>query len=171
MINLSGLIYESLNNGPGIRTVIFTQGCKHNCEGCFNPHTHQFGVGRDYEVEDVVNIITRNPLISGVTFSGGDPFEQADACSSIIKKSKDVFKTQERDITFWAYTGYTFEYILEHRKDKLELLKELDVLVDGKFDKNMLSDDIEYRGSSNQRIIDVKKSLEYNKVILIDTFK
>ncbi|WP_010293880.1 anaerobic ribonucleoside-triphosphate reductase activating protein [Clostridium senegalense] len=161
-VNLAGIIHESLNNGPGIRRVLFAQGCKHNCKECFNPHTHGFGCGTDYKLDTIVEDINRNPLISGVTFSGGDPLEQANAFAKIAKEIKKTNKN------VWCYTGYTFEYIVknfEKNPDWNELLNNIDVLVDGKFDQSKKDDDLKYRGSSNQRIINVKESLNKNKVV------
>ncbi|MGG7165172.1 anaerobic ribonucleoside-triphosphate reductase activating protein [Clostridium ihumii] len=161
-VNLAGIIHESLNNGPGIRRVLFAQGCKHNCKACFNPHTHGFGGGQDYRVQELVNDIKRNPLISGVTFSGGDPLEQGEAFAEIAEESKKCNKN------VWCYTGYKFEYIMENA-DKIpgwnKLINNIDVLVDGKFDIEKKDEDLKYRGSRNQRIIDVKESLKNNKII------
>lgn len=164
-IRLSGLIHESLVNGPGIRRVFFSQGCKHNCNGCFNTETHSFSGGELFDMEDLISDIKNNPMIKGVTFSGGDPFEQSDKFSYMAKELKQL------NINIWCYTGYKFEDLISNKKDNCyfgELLKNIDVLIDGKFDKNKVSEDLKYRGSYNQRIIDVKKSLEKKQVILYD---
>ncbi|MGL4730797.1 MAG: anaerobic ribonucleoside-triphosphate reductase activating protein [Clostridium sp.] len=161
-VNLAGIIHESLNNGPGIRRVLFAQGCRHNCKGCFNPHTHGFGAGKDYDIDSIIKDIKRNPLISGVTFSGGDPLEQSEAFAKIAEEIKKNNKN------IWCYTGYKFEYILQNINEKPNLKKlidNIDVLVDGKFDSSLKDEKLKYRGSKNQRIIDVKKSLKNNSVI------
>lgn len=157
-IRIAGMLENSLTNGKGIRKVIFGQGCKHNCEECFNRHTHDFNGGIEMDTSEIINKINDDIYIDGVTFSGGDPFEQAEAFSNIAKSTI---------CNIWCYTGYTFEYILEN-KDKNpgwnDLLNNIDVLVDGKFIIELRSKDLKYRGSLNQRIIDVKKSLELNRV-------
>lgn len=161
-VRLAGIAYESLVNGPGIRRVLFSQGCIHKCKDCFNPDTHCFDGGKDYDVQDLINDIKGNPLLKGITFSGGDPFEQADKFAYIAGKVKEV------GLNIWSYTGYTFDYILanSHRKTEWrELLNSIDVLVDGKFISELQVDGLRYKGSTNQRIIDVKESLKLGKVV------
>ena len=163
-IRLSGIAYESLVNGPGLRRVLFSQGCKHNCIGCFNQDTHDFNGGALKDMDEIIKDIIENPMIKGVTFSGGDPLEQADKFSYIAKALK------EHDLNIWCYTGYTFEYILDHQNENLgwcDLLKYIDVLVDGKFKQDKKAEGLKFRGSSNQRIIDVKESLRLGKIIEI----
>lgn len=165
MVRAAGILYESLVNGPGLRRVIFAQGCKHNCEGCFNPHTHSFEQGQLMDMDEILKSIKDNPIISGVTFSGGDPFEQGDKFAYMAKKIKEF------GINIWCYTGYTFEQIIENKNCNPgweDLIKYLDVLVDGKFQQDKMCLDIKYRGSSNQRIIDIQKSLKEQKVITIE---
>lgn len=160
-IRLSGIAYESLVNGPGIRRVFFSQGCKHNCEGCFNPDTHDFNGGEERNMDELIKDVLKNPMIKGVTFSGGDPFERAEEFAYMAKRFK------ENKLSVWSYTGYTFEEIinnLEKRNGWKDLINNIDVLVDGKFDKNKMEDGLRFRGSSNQRIIDIKKSLQENKI-------
>lgn len=164
MIRLSGIAYESLVNGPGVRRVFFSQGCKHNCEGCFNPDTHDFDGGEERDMDKLIKDVLDNPFIKGVTFSGGDPFERAEDFAYMAK----AFQNNGKNV--WSYTGYTFEYILENldkRKGWRDLINNLDVLVDGKFEINNKQDGLRFRGSSNQRIIDVKKSLEARGEIVI----
>lgn len=155
-IRLAGIAYESLVNGPGIRRVLFAQGCVHNCEGCFNPETHDFNGGKLMDMDQIIKDIIDSPFIKGVTFSGGDPWEQADKFAYIGKKLK------EKSLNIWSYTGYTFDYIIENKDKRTgweDLLNIVDVLVDGKFQINNKNEDLRYKGSSNQRIIDVKESL------------
>ncbi|QAA30701.1 anaerobic ribonucleoside-triphosphate reductase activating protein [Clostridium manihotivorum] len=162
MIRLSGIIHESLVNGPGIRRVFFSQGCIHNCEGCFNPETHSFDGGELRDMDELIEDLKNNPIISGVTFSGGDPFEQADKFSYMAKKIKDL------GLNIWCYTGYTFEYIVQNLSNKpywQRLISNIDVLVDGRFEIGLKDENIRYRGSSNQRVIDVKESLRDNNIV------
>ncbi|NFL64932.1 anaerobic ribonucleoside-triphosphate reductase activating protein [Clostridium botulinum] len=164
-IRLSGIAYESLVNGPGIRRVFFSQGCNHNCKGCFNPDTHDFNGGEERNIDELIEDVLCNPMIKGITFSGGDPFERADEFSYMAK----IFKENNKNI--WCYTGYIFEYIndnLERNKGWKDLINNLDVLVDGKFEEDKKEDGLKFKGSSNQRIIDVKESLKSNKVVIFD---
>lgn len=162
-VRLSGMIYDSLVNGEGMRRVLFSQGCNHKCPGCFNTDTHDFNKGRLFNTETIIKEIISDPLLDGVTFSGGDPFQQAHAFAYIAKELKF------HNINIWAYTGYTFEKLVTKStvdKDIYEMLHNIDVIVDGRFIQTLFDPSLKYRGSSNQRIIDVKKSLEYNHVVL-----
>lgn len=164
-IRLSGIAYESLVNGPGMRRVFFAQGCRHKCKGCFNPDTHDFNGGEDRNMDELIEAVLENPMLRGVTFSGGDPWEQADKFAYMAK----IFK--ENELNVWSYTGYTYEYILEHKDEKNgwnELLNNIDVLVDGRFEEEMTQEGLKFRGSYNQRIIDVKESLKEGKIIVLE---
>lgn len=167
MINVAGLVEESFVDGEGVRFTIFEQGCMHNCKGCHNPETHKFIEKKLYTSDELFDLIAENPLLDGVTFSGGDPFFQAKENISLINKIQE-----ETDLSIWAYTGYTWEEFFnycsynEQPKDKapinefmLIMLEMCDVIVDGKFEESLRTLDKTYTGSSNQRIIDVKKSL------------
>lgn len=164
-IRLSGIAYESLVNGPGMRRVFFAQGCRHNCKGCFNPDTHDFNGGEIRNMDELIESVLDNPMLRGITFSGGDPLEQADKFSYMAKAFKN------KGLNVWCYTGYTYEYILEH-KDKNngwnELLSSIDVLVDGKFQEENMQEGLKFRGSNNQRIIDIKESLNQGNIVTID---
>ncbi|WMM26466.1 anaerobic ribonucleoside-triphosphate reductase activating protein [Tissierella sp. MB52-C2] len=151
-IRIAGIEEESIVDGPGIRLVVFTQGCKHNCAGCHNISTHSFTGGELMEIDDIVKIVKENPLLDGITLSGGDPFEQAHECSLLAKSIKKL------GLDVVTYTGYTFEEILRNKKFR-ELLLQTDILIDGKFDISQKSMMLQFRGSTNQRIIDVKKYL------------
>lgn len=158
---------DSIVDGEGIRTVIWTQGCPHNCLGCHNPGTHDFHGGGLVELEDVYDAIDKLEGQDGITFSGGDPFVQPRECALIAKYARN------KGYNIWAYTGYTFEQLLNLSKnnvDILKFLKEIDVLVDGKFELSKKSYSYVFRGSSNQRVIDVKKSLEGNTIVVIDKY-
>jgi len=154
---------DSIVDGDGIRTVIWTQGCPHNCFGCHNPSTHDFNDGALFDVEDIKKKIDDLIYQDGITFSGGDPMCQVDACVEIAKYAKT------KGLNIWCYTGYTFEQLLELGKKKksyIDFLENIDVLVDGKFVMELKSLDCKYRGSTNQRLVDVKKSLSTSKVCL-----
>jgi anaerobic ribonucleoside-triphosphate reductase activating protein len=160
-IRLSGIAYESLVNGPGIRRVFFSQGCKHNCKGCFNPDTHDFNGGEERVIKDLIKDTLDNPMVKGVTFSGGDPFERAEEFSYMAKKFKKA------GLNIWCYSGYTFEKIIEVSKENQgfkELINNIDVLIDGKFIEKEKDEEIKYRGSRNQRIIDIKTSIESGEI-------
>ncbi|MGG5463180.1 anaerobic ribonucleoside-triphosphate reductase activating protein [Clostridium sp. B9] len=164
-IRLSGIAYESLVNGPGIRRVFFAQGCNHNCRGCFNPDTHDFMGGEEMDMDLLIKDLSENPFIDGVTFSGGDPLEQSVKFLYLAKESKKL------GLNVWSYTGYRFEYLLENANEEnkwKEYLENIDVLVDGKFEINNKQDGLRFRGSTNQRIIDVKKSLEEGMVVQLE---
>ena len=157
-LRISGIIKESIVDGPGLRLVIFTQGCKHNCEGCHNSDTHSFAGGKLIDSVDILTLLKENPLLDGVTFSGGDPFEQAKVLAVL---GRDI-RNMGFDII--TYTGYLYEDIINsNNKDWLELLKVTDILIDGKFDITKKSLDIKFRGSTNQRVIDIKsgKTIEW----------
>ncbi len=164
-IRLAGIIKESLVNGPGMRRVFFSQGCSHNCKGCFNPETHDFSGGYIWVIDDLIKEVKDNPLLKGVTFSGGDPFQQSEAFAYMAEELKKL------DINIWSFTGYTFEYLMENMY-KIpswgRMLNNIDVLVDGEFQEEHQEEGLKYRGSSNQRIIDVKKSLVNKKAVTFD---
>ncbi|PRR82116.1 Pyruvate formate-lyase 1-activating enzyme [Clostridium luticellarii] len=162
-VRLAGIVYESLVNGPGMRRVFFAQGCSHGCKGCFNPSTHDFKSGKLMNTDELIEQIKSNPLITGITFSGGDPFEQAEEFSYMAGKIKTL------GLNIWCYTGYTFEYILNNGQKFhwQNLVNNIDVLVDGKFEESKKNSTLKFRGSSNQRIIDVNASLISHKVVEI----
>lgn len=158
---------DSIVDGEGIRSVIWFQGCGHKCVGCHNPETHPFNAGYLLDIEVVKNWIRDLEFQKGVTFSGGDPLFQVDA---FVELAKIV---HECDMDVWVYTGYTFEELFELSKksDKyLAALNEIDVLVDGKFDISKKSFDVVFRGSSNQRILDVKASLNEGKAVSVKKY-
>ena len=159
----SDLQPDSIVDGPGIRTVIWTQGCSHNCKGCQNPTTHDFKGGFSVTTEEVIKKLDTLMGQQGITFSGGDPMFQAEACTEIAKYAK------EKGLNVWCYTGFTYEQVLKNKK-QAEFLKYIDVLVDGKFEIAEFSLNLDFRGSRNQKIIDVQKSLKENKVVLIDKY-
>lgn len=153
-IRISGITPESIVDGEGIRYVIFTQGCPHHCPGCHNPSTHSFDGGKVVAIRDIITDIERNrKYIDGITLSGGEPFCQSDQCSIIAEKAREM------GLSVWCYTGFLFED-LYGRDDALGLLKNTDILVDGPFILEERSLDLDFRGSRNQRVIDVRTSLK-----------
>ena len=159
MLNLSGLVSDSIVDGPGIRTTIFSQGCPHHCPGCHNPETWDFGCGTDMEVERLVDIVRSNPLCRGVTFSGGEPFAQPEGFAKLARLLK------EKGYEVASYTGFTFEELLAGSEGQKQLLQTLDILIDGPFLQAEKSLEIAFRGSRNQRILDVPKSLAAGEAV------
>lgn len=154
-----------VTNGPGVRTTLFVSGCTHKCDGCFNDEQQNFNYGNEFnkETEDEFIKYTLNPQIKGVNILGGEPMQQTKD-NTLLNLLKRIKKETAKPI--WLWSGYTYEQILSDPK-KLELLNEVDVLIDGKFQIANRNISLKYRGSSNQRVIDVKKSLKENKVITI----
>lgn len=154
-IRLAGLEPESIVDGPGYRFTVFVQGCPHNCPGCHNPQTHDFSGGHLADTDDVIAQLGKNPLVRGLTLSGGEPMMQPEPLYLIAKAAK------ERGMNVWCYTGFTLEELLrENRADRMRLLSAVDVLVDGPFRSHERSLDLLYRGSKNQRLIDMPATLK-----------
>ena len=163
-LQIGGFLDNSLVNGDGMRSVIFVSGCIHNCNSCQNEFMKDFNYGDVTSIHNVVERIKRNmPIIKGVTFSGGEPFESATALSKLSEELKVL------GLNIWCYSGYTFEEIKESKDSaKLNLLKFIDVLIDGKFDERLKVGASKYTGSSNQRIIEVPRSILESQIILWD---
>ena len=161
-INIAGVIPESFTDGPGIRYTIFTQGCRHHCKNCHNPETWDFNAGKTVDIQSIYNDILENPMLDGITFSGGDPLYQPESCANLAKMIKE-----NTDLNIWLYTGFTFDEVVNN-PDYEEILKYLDVIVDGMYDEQCRSLHLRFRGSSNQRIINVPESLKLNKIVLMD---
>lgn len=155
----STLDFDSIVDGPGLRIVVWTQGCPHGCKGCHNPQTHDMCGGFEMPVEEVIMQMKQAHLQQGITFSGGEPFMQPEALVDIAKAA------HEMGLNVWAFSGFTFEEIMADTKKKA-LLEEIDVLVDGRFVEALKSYKLHFKGSSNQRIIDVQKSLQENVVVI-----
>ncbi|XVG95101.1 anaerobic ribonucleoside-triphosphate reductase activating protein [Eubacteriales bacterium KG127] len=164
-IQIAGFAKESIVDGPGIRFAIFCQGCPHNCKGCHNPETHAFDEGNIFKVSEIIQAIDRNPILQGVTFSGGEPLCQVDSFLAL------AIEVKKRSLHLVIYTGYTIEE-LESRMIKEPALKELlsltDILVEGRYIEELRDISLVYRGSKNQRVIDLK---EYFKSGKTDTMK
>lgn len=185
-LRLAGVVRESIVDGPGLRFAIFCQGCPHNCPKCHNQDTHDFSGGYDCDIQKIVNAIEENPLLSGVTFSGGEPSHQPVAFLEIAKKVKSL------GLNIWMYSGYTLEELLSRANSTISdldnsnddssqtsekneeqvalkgLLSLIDVLVDGKFINELKDLTLPFRGSRNQRIIDMAATKRHNKIILYE---
>ena len=173
MIRLFGAVDDSIVDGPGIRFAIFVQGCSHHCPGCHNPQAQPFEGGTETPLEALVKRIEANPLLSGVTLSGGEPFEQPEPLIALARWVRQYRRTdkngnQKPPLTIWAYSGYTYEQLVAGKPgvSATTLLGLCDVLVDGPFIKEQSSYLLTWRGSANQRIIDVPASLASGTVVL-----
>lgn len=156
-MRVAGIIKDSVVNGVGIRDVLFLQGCKHHCEGCHNPHTWNPMGGKEHTIESLVKKFKNSG--NNMTISGGEPILQFTEICEFMKRIKE-----EQGKSFWLYTGFRYEELPPH------ILRELsfyvDVLVDGRFEKDKKDLTLSFRGSSNQRLIDLKESLYWNEVVL-----
>ena len=159
-IRIAGTIGESIVDGPGIRYVVFTQGCPHHCPGCHNPQTHSFDVGTIMDIEELISQFKNNPLLKGITISGGEPFCQPLAAAELARAAHECGK----DVM--VYTGYTFEQLLSGNVgNAMVLLEQADILVDDRFEEAKKSLLLKFKGSSNQRILNCKESLKFQKAI------
>lgn len=158
------LTVDSIVDGPGLRMVLWTQGCEHHCRGCHNPQTHDLQGGYEIDSEDIITQMEAAKLQKGITLSGGEPFLQAKALIPIAHAAKQL------ELDVWSYTGFTWEQLTAasspNRLDCYKLLQYIDILVDGRFIQQKKSVDLRYKGSSNQRIIDVQQSLKLGKIVL-----
>lgn len=185
-LRLAGVVKESIVDGPGLRFTIFCQGCPHSCPKCHNQDTHDFSGGYDCDIQKIVNAIEENPLLSGVTFSGGEPSHQPVAFLEIAKKVKSL------GLNIWMYSGYTLEELLSRANSTISdldnsnddssqtsekneeqvalkgLLSLIDVLVDGKFINELKDLTLPFRGSKNQRLIDMAATKRHNKIVLYE---
>lgn len=162
MMRMYGLEQNSYVDGPGIRMAIFFQGCLHKCKGCHNPGSWPMYGGEKVDTNDLMKKMANDPLLDGITLSGGEPFLQPQPALALARFAR------QRGLSVWCYTGYTFEQISEWQDNRKTLLQNIDVLVDGPFKLEEKSLDIPWRGSRNQRLIDVRKSLEKGEVVLYD---
>ncbi|MBR4628072.1 MAG: anaerobic ribonucleoside-triphosphate reductase activating protein [Ruminococcus sp.] len=160
-IRIAGTVNDSIVDGPGIRFTIFTQGCPHNCEGCHNPQTHDFTGGTVVDTDELIAKIKGNPLLDGVTFSGGEPFCQAEALAYLGSQIKAL------GLNIVTYTGYTFEKLWENRESNgwKSLLDVTDILIDGPFILAQKDWEIHFRGSRNQRCLDCKASMSAGRAV------
>ena len=165
MLELSGLVNDSIVDGPGIRVTVFSQGCPHHCEGCHNPETWEFGCGTTVTEEQILEEVVSNPLCRGVTFSGGEPFAQAEGFARLA----ELLKKKGYEVA--SYTGYTFEALLHGTPAQKKLLERIDVLIDGPFILAEKTLELSFRGSKNQRILDVPASLQAGRAIEISSVR
>jgi len=177
-LRIAGVVRESIVDGAGIRFAIFCQGCPHHCKGCHNPDTHDFAGGYDVTLEKILGEIDKDPLLTGVTFSGGEPTCQPNA---FLKLAREV---KSRGLNVWMYSGYTLEELIarsgskkdpnpdselaKDRKALRDLLREVDVLIDGRYDESQRDLTLKFRGSRNQRIIDMRRTRESGTIVLYE---
>ena len=162
-IRIAGFEPESIVDGPGYRFALFTQGCPHGCPQCHNPETHDAAGGRLVDTQEIIAQLGKNPLVRGITFSGGEPMMQAQALCEIAQAAR------EKGLGVWCYTGFTLEALMKERNpDRMRLLEFVDVLVDGPYLSHERSLDLLYRGSKNQRLIDMKKTREAGEICLYE---
>lgn len=169
-MNYHNITHDDMNNGDGVRVVLWVAGCDHHCPECQNPQTWSSDSGIPFDAEaekELFNELSKD-YVTGITLSGGDPLQTNNFISMfvLLRKIRDNFPTK----TIWLYTGYTFEELLDMSTKKLKnylgLLKLIDVLVDGGYMKEFRDVQLKWRGSTNQRVIDVQKSLKENKIVL-----
>ena len=165
-MKIANTIQDSIVDGPGLRFTVFTQGCPHHCPGCHNPETHDPDGGSEVSVSELAQRMTSNPSTRGLTLSGGDPFLQARECAELARLAHE----SGRDV--WAYTGWTYEFLLQEADpDRLALLEQVDVLVDGPFVESQKSIELRFRGSANQRVLDVPASLAANAPVWCEKYR
>ena len=166
-VRIAGVVRESIVDGPGLRFVVFCQGCPHHCKGCHNEETHDFSAGYDCEIEKILKAVDANPLLDGVTFSGGEPLCQPEP---FLKLAREIKK---RGLNLVVYTGYTYE-ALQERIEREEALRELleltDLLIDGPYIEEERDLTLLFRGSANQRVIDMEKTREEGKLVLSEKY-
>ena len=166
-IRIAGVVRESIVDGPGFRFTVFCQGCPHNCEGCHNQATHDFSGGYDCDISRILESIDKNPLLDGVTFSGGEPMCQAEAFCSLAAEVK------KRNLNIVTYTGYTYEELLIMSEKDIwikKLLDLTDILIDGRFILSQRDLTLLFRGSRNQRVIDMNLTRNSGKLTLAEKY-
>lgn len=165
-MNIAGFYDESISNGLGWRAVLFVSGCPHHCPGCHNKEAQDFNYGEKFNEEEILEKIKNNSILKGITISGGEPLcreNVKDVCNFI----KDVKKVRE-NFNVWCYSGYTLDELINRKdEDTMECLNQIDVLVDGRFKENLKDPTLKFKGSSNQRILDLKNTLKTHQFIEI----
>lgn len=162
-ISVLDILYDTTVDGPGFRTSIYAAGCIHKCLECHNPQSWDYANGQEYSIEELLDIVSVSEF-ANVTFTGGDPLIQVNEFTELAKKIKTFTHKN-----IWCYTGFTFEQINKSQKLS-QILPFLDVLVDGKYMNNLYNEDLPFRGSSNQRIIDIPKTLQTEEIIVKEDF-
>lgn len=160
-ISILNIMEDTTVDGPGFRTSVYSSGCPHHCPGCHNPQSWNISNGQPVDIEDILKVILDDPF-ADVTFSGGDPMFQPEGFTELARAIR-----QRSNKNIWCYTGYLFEDLLRNPAQKA-LLEQIDVLVDGRFIEALRDEGLRFRGSSNQRIIDVKRSLNEGNTVLLD---
>lgn len=161
IISILEIVEDTTVDGPGFRTSVYSSGCPHHCPGCHNPQSWDMGNGREVDIEDILEVILADPF-ADVTFSGGDPMFQPDGFAALARAIKE-----RSSKNIWCYTGFLFEQLLQNPAQRA-LLEQIDVLVDGRFIEALRDERLRFRGSSNQRIIDVPRSLEEGATVVMD---
>jgi anaerobic ribonucleoside-triphosphate reductase activating protein len=162
-LRLAGIVRESIVDGPGIRFTVFCQGCPHGCPGCHNPETHDFDGGFECSTDRLMEEIAKDPLLAGVTFSGGEPFCQAGPFAELAEK------VREKGLSVTVFSGYLYEQLTgmaEKDRDVKRLMDLTDLLIDGPFVKAQRDLTLQFRGSGNQRLIDMEKTRQAGKIVL-----
>lgn len=164
---MAGVVRESIVDGPGLRMAVFCQGCPHGCPGCHNQETHDFAGGYDCEIEKIVQAVKADPLLDGVTFSGGEPFCQPEAFFNLALALKEL----RPDLNLMAYSGYTYEELTAMHSEGVDrLLAIIDYLVDGPFILAERDLTLLFRGSANQRVIDMNRTRDEGAVVLAEKY-
>ena len=166
-MNFSGIKNYDVANGEGVRLTLFVSGCRNRCKGCFQPETWDFNYGYEFSpsIQQEIIDMLGSPYIDGLTILGGEPFEPENEAALLpfIQRVRETYPNK----TIWMYSGYLFSQI-RYLPTGREILKLIDVLVDGRFEQDLASPDLKFRGSSNQRIIDVQKTLEKEKIVIYE---
>ena len=160
-ISILEIIEDTTVDGPGFRTSVYSSGCPHRCPGCHNPQSWDKANGCETDIEDILKVILADPF-ADVTFSGGDPMVQPEGFTALAKAIKE-----KSGKNIWCYTGFLFEQLFENSQQRA-LLEQIDVLVDGRFVEALKDEQLRFRGSSNQRVIDVPRSLQEGKAVVMD---
>ena len=160
-ISLLEIVEDTTVDGPGFRTTIYCAGCPNRCPGCHNPQSWDRANGSETDIEDILRVILADPF-ADVTFSGGDPMAQPDGFTALAQAIKE-----KSGKNIWCYTGFLFEHLLKKPQQRA-LLEQIDVLVDGRFVEALKDEQLRFRGSSNQRIIDVPLSLKEGRAVVMD---
>ncbi|MCL2578604.1 MAG: anaerobic ribonucleoside-triphosphate reductase activating protein [Oscillospiraceae bacterium] len=167
-IRVAGVVKQSVVDGPGLRLTVFTQGCPHKCAGCHNPGTHDFDGGWEIEADDILEELDKNPLLKGITLSGGEPLSRSGELLPLTRGAK------ERGKDVICFTGYTFEELLKLKEREpalAALLPEIDLLVDGRFDRDLRDLTLNLRGSGNQRVLDLPASLVRGEAVWAEGYQ
>lgn len=163
-VRIAGVYRESIVDGPGIRFTVFAQGCSHACKGCHNPETHDFKGGYDCSIDKIFSEIMKNPLLDGVTFTGGDPVFQSEGFSRLAEKIK------EQGLNILLYTGFTYEELLKLSEEDSytkELISLVDYIIDGPYAEEQRNLSLQFRGSENQRFIDMNATRKQGSLVLL----